>query len=202
MTLVIDTLLALGLAAAFGGAVAFWRRAIDDDRQEELRAMAARRGWSLHVGGRGLGRAGTLRLASRGGHAWAVEMRADGDGVVTAYEADSPVWPEGTLLAVKGPVEPKGVARALGPELARMAQGLVPVPGVEGALLLSDADPSRRMILGDLARVLAGWSGPGRPVLALSPEGLRLTLRGRMDRASRMEAFVDLAFDLSRVIGP
>ena len=113
-----------------------------------------------------------------------------------------------SALPRRAPNTPGGVAAlaaalaALGPELARMAQGLAPVPGVEGALLLSDADPSRRMILGDLARVLAGWSGPGRHVLALSPEGLRLTLRGRMDRASRMEAFVDLAFDLSRVIGP
>ncbi len=79
---------------------------------------------------------------------------------------------------------------------------MVPVPGPDGMVLLADADPARRVILHDLGRALAGWTAPGRPVVILSPDGLRLRLSAPIERADRMEMFVDLAFDLSRVIGP
>ena len=46
-------------------------------------------------------------------------------------------------------------------------------------------------------------SGPkGRPVLILAPEGMRLRLRHTIKRPDQMERFLDLAFELSRLIGP
>ncbi len=202
--LIVEVLLALGLASAFAGAVQAWRRSLANGRREDLRALAARRGWSLTVTGGRLGREGALRLAPRGGHAWTVEVHREADGLVTEYEADSPRWADGTLVAAPGsdPIDLGPPSRHLRRDAARGALAVVPVPGPDGMVLLADADPARRVILHDLGRALAGWTAPGRPVVILSPDGLRLRLSAPIERADRMEMFVDLAFDLSRVIGP
>lgn len=204
MPLILDVLLAVGLSAAFAGAVRLWRRAVETGRREDLQALAARRGWSLTVTGERLGRGGSLRIASRGGHAWEAEVRADvtAGGVVTEYEADSPRWAEGTLIAYREAADAPGVEPTIGPDLATRAAGLPRRTEIDSVILLSDADPGLRLIPDDLARAFAGWTAPGTPVLLLGPEGLRLRLRTAIDRADRMERFVDLAFDLSRVIGP
>ncbi len=201
--LIVEILVALGVASAFAGAVQAWRRNLAKGRREDLRALAARRGWSLTATGGRLGREGALRLAPRGGHAWTVEVRREaGGGLVTEYVADSPRWPGGTLVAAPGPDPIDAGSPVLGPAAAEGAAALAPRPHLDGMTLLADADPAPRVILQDLARALAGWSAPGRPILILSPGGLRLRLGAPIERADRMERFVDLAFDLSRVIGP
>ncbi len=205
MPLIVEVLLALGLASAVAGAVRAWRRSLADGRRVDLRALAARRGWSLTVTGGRLGREGGLRLAPRGGHAWTVEVRRDARGrLVTEYEADSPRWADGTLVAAHGsdPIDVGFPPRLGAPDPGRGGASLAPAPGPEGMVLLTDADPARRVILQDLGRALAGWTAPGRPVMVLSPDGLRLHLPAPIERADRMEGFVDLAFDLSRTIGP
>jgi hypothetical protein len=61
--LIVEILVALGLASAVAGVVQAWRRGLANGRREDLRALAARRGWSLTVTGGRLGREGALRLA-------------------------------------------------------------------------------------------------------------------------------------------
>ena len=42
----------------------------------------------------------------------------------------------------------------------------------------------------------------GEPVLTLSPEGMRLELRHPLARPDQVEGFVDLALELTRIVGP
>lgn len=203
MPLILDVIVTLGVASVLAGVVRLWRRSLAEGRREDLQALAARRGWSLTVTEERLGREGALRLSPRGGHPWIVVARKGAVGASTAFEAASPRWREGTLVAALASpaADPRALQRALGHEAARLAQSLRPVPSPQGLLVLSSADPSPRVLLDDLARTLGGWAAPGRPVLVLSPEGLSLRLRGAPPRADRMERLVDLALDLSRVIG-
>lgn len=204
MPLILDVIVALGLASAVAGAVQVWRRSLASGRREDLQALAARRGWSLTVTKGRLGREGALRLSSRGGHSWIVVVRREAEGLVTAFEADSPRWPDGTLIATLAPsaIDLRAFQRTIGLDALPLARTLSPLHDAGGLLVLANASPARRVILEDLARALSGWTAPGCPVLVLSPEGLRLRLRASALRADRMERFVDLAFDLSRVIGP
>jgi hypothetical protein len=133
-----------------------------------------------------------------------VEVRRDEvGGPLTEYVADSPRWPAGTLVAAPGRdrIDVRSLAGIGGPDAAQAA-ALIPLAGPDGMALLASADPAARVILQDLGRALAGWAAPGRPILVLSPDGLRLRLRAPIERADRMESFVDLALDLSRVMGP
>jgi hypothetical protein len=228
MALLLNLIFSLAFAGAVGGAVHVWRLHLDTARRDGMQALAARRGWALTVTGERLGRAGTLRLVPRGGHPWIAEARPqDGrpGGPVTEYEAEEPRWAEGTLVLVAaeaegprslpGPAEPsapllqrqRALRELLGEELARRVGQLDAVPAPEGVTVLAAGDPSLRLDLQDLARVMAAFvpvaTGPrGRPVLILSPEGMRLRLRVAIKRPDQMERFLDLAFELSRLIGP
>lgn len=218
MSLLLNLLVSVGFAAAVGAAVRFWRLHIETARREGMQALAAQRGWALTVTGERLGRAGTLRLAPRGGTPWMAEARpkrAPG-GPVTEYEAEAPRWPEGTLVVAVVPfpdsrepgvpTEPRALADLLGEEIAGPIGSLRQVPAPEGVTALSDADPSLRVDMEEIAGVLRGWpsvaSGPqGQPVLILSPSGLRLRLRHPIQRPDQMERFLDLALEMSRRIG-
>jgi hypothetical protein len=219
VTVLLNLLLGLGFVAAVGSAVHFWRIHLDAARQDAMQAVAARRGWALTVTGERLGRTGTLRLVPRGGLPWLAEARPKGaaGGPATSYEAEAPRWAEGTLLMIAAPLPGAAEAGALpavealrdllGEETARLAETLRVAPGPEGVAVLSDANPTLRVDLGDLAQALRGWvpvaPGPrGLPVLVLSPEGLRLRLRHPIRRPEQMERFLDLALELSRLIGP
>ena len=221
MPLVLNLLLGVGFAAAVGAAVHFWRIHLEAARRDDMQALAARRGWALTVTEESLGRAGTLRIVPRGGLPWVAEVRplsADG-GPFTAYAAEAPRWAEGTLLLLAIPApdqgEPSRPAEP-GPQALREVlaetgacdpESLRLVPAPEGVTALSDADPSLRVDLGDLALVLGRWTpvaaGPrGLPVMILSPDGLQLRLCTRLRRPEQMERFLDLAMELSRLIGP
>ncbi len=212
MPFLLNLLLSLGFAIAVGAAVQFWRLHLETARRDGMQALAARRGWALTVSSERLGRAGTLRIVPRGGTPWLAEARpkrAPG-GPATEFEAEAPRWSEGTLVMVADrlPEEllPGGLRDLLGDGAARRAGTLRPMPGPEGVTVLADADPSLRVDLGELAGPLRGWSPVtsglrGRPVLVLSPEGLRLRLRHPIQRPEQMDRFLDLALELSRRIG-
>ncbi|TNC71417.1 hypothetical protein [Rubellimicrobium roseum] len=232
MSLLLNVILSLAFVGALGGAVQYWRVQVDAARRDALQAMAARRGWALTVTGTTLGRAGTLRLVPRGGHPWVLEVRPGAGperGPVTDYESDEPRWAEGTLVLVAArldhlveapsagsdPIEgtpgrlrhEQALRDLLGRDLARLAATLPQQEAPEGVTVFAEGPLARRLDLQDLARALQAWTpvakGPrGVPILVLSPEGMRLRLRHPVQRADRMERFVDLALDLARLIGP
>jgi hypothetical protein len=203
MALILDILLGAAFAVAVGGAVHLWRRQRETDRREDLRALAARRGWALTEGGGGLGRKGSLRIVPRGGHPWTLEVRA-GDAT-TDYVSEGPRWTEGRVVLAPVAAEPGDAAVLQG--IVRSDRALTPMEAPGGLMLAADADPARRIPLDDVARLLTAWQPVARgqkgwPVLVLSPEGMRLVLGVPLRRADQVERFADLAFALSRVIGP
>jgi hypothetical protein len=229
MASLLNIIFSLAFAGAVGGAFHLWRVHLDTARRDGMQALAARRGWALTVTGERLGRTGTMRLVPRGGNPWIAEARPS-DGrpgrPVTEYEAEEPRWADGTLILIATgatasevrPVELDGerspsppatrnLSGLLGDEMARLASQLAPVAAPEGVVALAQGDLARRVDLGDLAKALNGFqpvaSGArGQPVLILSPEGMRLRLRHAIKRPDQMERFLDLAFELSRLIGP
>jgi hypothetical protein len=222
MSYVLNALVSLAFAGAVGGVIHFWRTHLETARRDEMRALAARRGWALTVTGERLGRAGTLRLAPRGGLPWVAEARPKASrlgGAVTEYEAEAPRWAEGTLIlyiaALADTADGASTAREsseralreiMGDEVARDA-AMHPVSAQDSVTGFATADPSLRVDLADLRRILADWepirSGlHGRPILILSPQGMRLKILLTIRRSDQMERFVDLALELSRVIGP
>jgi hypothetical protein len=219
MTVLVNVLLSVAFAAAVGAAVHYWRLQFQTSRREGMQALAARRGWALTMTGERLGRAGTLRLVPRGGLPWVAETRPEGAtaaSAATEYEAEAPRWGDGTLVlapAAEGAEavpDPRAWAdRALGPQAASVApvQALRRIEAPPGMVALSDGSPTLRVDLADLAQALRDWppvgSGPrGRPILVLSPSGLRLRVNRPIRRADQMERFLDLALELSRLIGP
>ena len=232
MALLLNLLFSVAFAGAVGGAVHLWRVHLDTARRDGMQALAARRGWALTVTDERLGRAGTLRLVPRGGLPWIAEARpaiGPTGRPVTAYEAEEPAWSEGTLVLVAAipdlpilsvPESPPGAPRPvpspsrdrilrdlLGEELARQSAHLNPVEAPAGMTALAEGEPSLRVDLGILSQAMRGFvpvgPGPkGRPILILGAEGLRLRLRQPIKRPEQMERFLDLAFELSRLIGP
>jgi hypothetical protein len=226
MSFLLNLLFSLGFAAAVAGAVHVWRSQLDAARREGMRALAARRGWALTLTGERLGRAGTLRLAPRGGLPWTAEVRPKSGrarGFLTEYEAPEPRWESGTLILIAA--EPKitthdgaeaddaslqrgpALKDLLGAELSRMSGTLEPIEAPDGLTAFAVGEVHRRVDLQDLGRALQSWvpvtQGPrGVPVLILSPEGMRLRLRRGLRRPDQMERFLDLALDLARLIGP
>lgn len=220
MPLVLNVLLAVGFAGLIGAVVRYWRLHLETARRDDMQALAARRGWALTVTGERLGRAGTLRLTPRGGLPWLAEARPTvvGQGsAATVYEADAPRWAEGTLVMIAAPLPAR---ESLGPErwerLLREHLGdaaepatakLSALPPMPGVTILSHGDPSFRVDLASLAHSLSDWAPVGagpraRPVMVLSPQGLRLRLSRQIKRPDQMERFLDLALQLSRLIGP
>jgi hypothetical protein len=206
--LILNLLLSLGFAAAAGAAVQAWRRHLADARREGMRALAARRGWALMATEERLGRVGTLRLSPRGGLPWVAEARPK-DGPTpsaTLYEAEAPRWAEGRLVLMLGSAaDLRALREALGDEAGLAA--LPRVEGPEGLVALSDGAPPLRVDLALLSQVLRSWvpvaqGVRGRPVMILSPEGFRLRLSHPIRRPEQMERFLDLALELSRLIGP
>lgn len=216
MPLVLNLLLGLGLVAAVGASVQLWRVHLENARRDDMQALAARRGWALTVTEEQLGRAGTLRIVPRGGHPWMVEARPKGaaGGPVTLYEAEAPRWAEGTLVMVAVPVreEHGRVDLQILRHLDRgdgegTAECLRPLSAPVGVTALAHGDPWRRADLAALALALGHWSpvasgARGLPVLILSPRGLQLRLDLPLRRPEQMERFLDLALELSRLIGP
>jgi hypothetical protein len=229
MALLLNLLFSVAFAGAIGGAVHLWRIHLDTARRDGMQALAARRGWALTVTDERLGRAGTLRLAPRGGVPWMAEARPGigAGGPVTEYEAEEPAWSDGTLILVAAPEprmefgrEPaKGVPGSLPPpsvralrdllgeQVARQSTQLRPVPAPEDMTALAEGEPSLRVDMAILSQAMQGFvpvaPGPkGRPVLILGPDGIRLRLRQTIKRPDQMERFLDLALLLSRLIGP
>ncbi len=230
MTLV-GGLLAVGTLAVAAYGMVLWMRLYEVRRHAAFEALAARRGWSLSLSGRTLGRPATLRLTARSGPGWQAEARlssATGDSGpqrrITEWSCDEPRWTEGTLII--GPAIPEGAtaiaAQVLthldGPQGRRMLQrltggrlgfeaaGLRPIDGPEALTVFATADPRRRVDLADVAKLFDAWqpSRPGddgQPILILSPGGLRLRLRHDTRTADRMEAFIDLALASARTLG-
>lgn len=179
MSILLNVLLSLAFAGAVGGAVHYWRVQLDTARRDALQALAARRGWALTVTGERLGRAGTLRIAPRGGHPWTIEVRPKAGPLlapVTEYESAEPRWPEGTLILVAAPtdmaLEPAGeepedatatrrtraLRDLLGPDLASVAAKLPIRETPEGAIAFADEGSGRRVDLQDLVRALQRWT--------------------------------------------
>lgn len=105
------------------------------------------------------------------------------------------------------PLDPRVLRDLLGEDVARLAGLLVPVPAPEGVTALAAGDPTRRVDLGHLSQALRTFApvapgSRGRPVLILSQEGTRLRVGHPIRRPDQMERFLDLAFEISRLIGP
>jgi hypothetical protein len=214
-TLVTILLLApLGaLAVAAAWILAERRRAT---RDEAFQALAARRGWSLTISDQKLGRPPSLRLAARSGPGWtALATRAGHGGARpiqagTEFTIDEPRWTDGLFIIgpAPQPVQPdsaegqRAIARSLGEDVAKYAAVLRHAPLDHGLALYTTADLPPRFDIPAIARRLAAWDDSRRtgPIMLLGPEGLRLRLREDTTRADRMEAFIDLALDLTRAI--
>jgi len=200
-------------AAALVWIVAERRRAA---RDEAFQSLAARRGWSLTISDQKLGRPPSLRLAARSGPGWTARATRAGHGGArpiqagTEFESDEPRWPDGLFVIgpAPQPVQPdnpegqRAIARMLGEDVAKYCAVLRHAPLDHGLALYTTADLPPRFDIPAIARRLSAWEGSRRtgPILLLGPEGLRLRLREDTTRADRMEAFIDLALDLTRTI--
>lgn len=142
----------------------------------------------------------------------------------TDYEASDPVWADGLLLigpvlpedrlmpaTTSGPTDSVGpvalpvVARLLGPGTRGLGRSLWPFPGSDGLVILATSDPAQRVDMNELTKLFSAYIEQeadlaARPVMILDAEGFRLQVRREIKRADRMEAFIDFAQDLSRVL--
>lgn len=215
-------LIALGLAVAV---LALWLRLRQATQREALQALAARRGWGLSITGQRLGRPSFLRISPRAGHTWQVSVRGEaGEGLrlknppqSTEFAAVEPQWADGLLViapllqdsAVLSHLDsPEGqalLARMLGDDMAGYAAVLRHYPGAEPITVLASADPAHRIDRGDVGKMFAAWNAQApqsdtMAVMILGSDGFRLRLRTGIARADRMEAFIDLALDLVRIL--
>jgi hypothetical protein len=202
LTIILFVPLAAGAAvAAF---VLLQRRRIQ--RDEAFQALAARRGWSLTILGEQLGRPAALRLAARSGPGWTARATRAGRGEAlatqpgTEFTIDEPSWPDGLFVIGPASDPPGNLARTLGGDLAKYAEVLRALPLDHGLSLYTTADLPPRFDIAAIARRLADWDDPARPILILGPDGMRLRLRRDTTHADRMESFIDLALDLVRTI--
>jgi hypothetical protein len=119
--------------------------------------------------GERLGRAGTLRLAPRGGLPWTAGVRPKSGrarGFLTEYEASEPRWATGTLVLIAArpdaPLDGDPAAASvgrdralrdlLGAELARLSGTLCRIEAPEGLTALAVGDVQRRSTF----RILGG----------------------------------------------
>lgn len=223
LTLVLLT----GLAIAVGVGVVVVQTHLQSTQREAFQALAARRGWSLNISEQKLGRPAVLRLTSRSGNGWTAQARRQSGGapgqaqhLTTEFEAEEPRWPDGLLVI--GPALPDDRAqmldhpldsaegrrlltRLMGEDVAKFGAVLHPYPTKTQLTVLATADPGYRVDFGDVAKSIDAWQPQvggekGQPILILGPDGMRLRLRHGTARADKMEAFIDLALDLGRIL--
>lgn len=136
----------------------------------------------------------------------------------TEYVAAEPHRAEGLLIVAPRPADPgpepapgasldsaEGaafLARTVGPDMTNYGAVLSRQPAPDSLYLLG-SDPTHRLDLGDLAKLMDGCppmgpAGTGHPVVIIGPDGLRLRLRHGISRADQMEAFIDFAHDVAR----
>jgi hypothetical protein len=117
--------------------------------------------------------------------------------------------PDDQAPALRQPLDtPEGrrlLTRLTGEDVAKFAAVLHPYPAKANLTVLATADPGYRVDFGDVAKLIDAWppqidNEKGQPILILGPDGMRLRLRHGTSRADRMEAFIDLALDLGRIL--
>lgn len=221
------TILVVAVFLALAGGVGYlWLRLNETSRREALQALAARRGWALTIVEERLGRPGVLRIAPRGGSGWTVETRRSATpsepqhrkAQVTEFLAPEPHWADGLLIL--GPALPEGhdaaalaqgmdtpegrrlIAAMAGPGFAGYAPVLRLWPAPPAITVLASSEPVPRFDLGDLAKLHAGWAGDahGGPVIVLGRDGLRVHMATGLNRADRMEHFIDFALEAARIL--
>lgn len=216
--------LILVILAAIGGLVALVGY-IENAQRDAFQALAARRGWSLNIAKRSMGRPPVLRLSSRGGPEWEARGRhVPGDrgafrtARTTEFIGQDPRWQDGTLFIGSDHVDwPEDTrppnAEAIDDILRRRIVGqgraadittLTRRPAPEGIAAYTTTDPGFRFDFDELAALWRDWPprGPGAdgyPTLQFGPEGLWLHLPHGTRTADDMEAFVDFALTLGRL---
>ena len=201
--------------------------AFEQKRQEELEALAARRGWSMTVTRQSLGRPSILRLTPRSGQSWQVEVRhsstrslQSGRGT-TLFHAPATKW-EGDILVIGPPQTPEGmdmsetimrqfdnqIARTLirnvvGPSGAADYPDLTAWDAPEGIALFASADPAKRTDIKDFTSIFVAadgerHSGADEATALVDGEGLRVGKGHSIRNAAKLEAFVDFAISLNR----
>lgn len=176
----------LGIVLAFlamGAASWFAIGTLQARSREAFQTMAARRGWSLTISDEKLGRPAVLRLSSRGGMGWQVEVRqrtsskrASGRRLAaTEFHTDEKSCPEGMVTI--GPPIPRAVAQAagvllgdlerlqstalarfMGEDLARQVSALRPLPGPDTISVFASADDqAARLDLEAVADAVSAW---------------------------------------------
>lgn len=221
ITLALLTLAATGLAV-------LWFKKSQEAQREAFEALAARRGWSLHITTQSLGRPALLRLSARGGPQWtARSLAVPGDTTgasqsrMTEYTGEEPRWSQGTLFI--GPSAPLSQSPD-GPHPASPAQqetwirdyiigdgmgadlsGLAPISGPGHLSIHASADPKLRVDIAEMGKLWAAWQpmGPKQalPIVMLGPNGMRVRLWHATKSADQLERLIDFAFTVSRTIG-
>ena len=222
MTVFIIITALLGLAALGLGVI--WLRKRQEANREAFEALAARRGWSLKLTEQSLGRPALLRLASRGGPEWSVQSTGTQSQSspapktrMTDFVGDEPRWSDGYVFF--GPVPPQDpenplsdaaaeawvrthiIADGMGADL----NGLERIQSPDNICVFATHNPSLRADLSDLSKLWKAWDPATKsgtaPIAMLGPEGLRVRLWSGANTADHMEAFVDFALDVGRIIG-
>lgn len=226
-----DILIGLIVIVALGALVAglfMVEQSVQARRREAFQALAARRGWSLSISEQKLGRPAVLRLSSRSGIGWQVEVRRSASGSATRsaiqtteFHSEEKEWPDGLLVIgpptplaaaetaanllqqLDNPLGQKLLGRLLGDDLSKYATVLQHYPAPANITVFASASPAPRFDLNDLGKAIATWTPQvtgerGQPVVMFGPDGLRLRLRHGTSRADHMENFIDFALDIAR----
>ncbi len=203
------TVILVGLLA-IAGACLMWIRRRETQQREALSALAARRGLTLQVTPQSLGRPSLMRLSSRGGPEWTVQSR--GGGAASApplleFAGQEPVWRDGYVFIASEAFLDRSQRDIVGDGMGADLSGLEPFETDQPLTIYATTSPRLRVDLGDMARLWQQWPdrAPGitaAPIAMLGPEGLRLQLRSAVWTADQMEAFIDMALDVGRTIGP
>jgi hypothetical protein len=142
----------------------------------------------------------------------------------TDYEAPDPDWPDGLLVigptlplggglpetptsptTLDGPVGQAILARLLGADHVRLGPDLQPFAGPVGLVVVATTDPTHRIDLAEVGKLYLAYGerepDPACwPAMMLGADGFSLRLRHEVKRADKMEAFIDFAQDLSRIL--
>lgn len=222
LTYVLVIILALGVSA---GLLGLWRY-YEHTQRDAFQALAARRGWSLTLTERALGRPPLLRLSSRGGPEWeARARRVPGDRSLfrkvqtTEFIGQEPRWPDGALFVGSDQVpwpddSAPPTAEDLHEALLRRIVGqgrhadltnLTRLETPTGIAAFTTSDPGRRFDFEELANLWQSWRprgplGDGYPILQMGPEGIWVRLEHGTRTSHDMESFVDFALTAGRLV--